>query len=63
MTLQLFAHPFSSYCQKVLIALYENGTPFEQRMLTPDNQLVGEEFARLWPIKRGVVCLPGIVSR
>ena len=25
----LFAHPFSSYCQKVLIALYENATPFE----------------------------------
>ena len=28
MTLKLYAHPFSSYCQKVLIALYENGTPF-----------------------------------
>ena len=26
---QLFAHPFSSYCQKVLIALYENGTAFD----------------------------------
>ena len=25
----LYAHPFSSYCQKVLIALYENETPFE----------------------------------
>ena len=23
MTLQLFAHPFSSYCQKVLVAFYE----------------------------------------
>ena len=33
MTLQLYAHPFSSYCQKVLIALYENDTPFEFRML------------------------------
>lgn len=31
MTLQLYAHPFSSYCQKVLTALYENGTPFEYR--------------------------------
>ena len=24
MSLKLYAHPFSSYCQKVLIALYEN---------------------------------------
>ncbi len=28
MSLQLFAHPFSSYCQKVLVALYERATPF-----------------------------------
>jgi glutathione S-transferase len=26
---QLYSHPFSSYSQKVLIALYENVTPFE----------------------------------
>lgn len=31
--LTLYAHPFSSYCQKVLIALYENATPFTFRML------------------------------
>ena len=40
MKLLLYAHPFSSYCQKVLIALYENGVPFELKMLgpeTPDN--------------------------
>ena len=30
--MELYAHPFSSYCQKVLIALYENATPFEFRM-------------------------------
>ncbi len=29
MTLELFAHPFSSYCQKALIAFYENDIPFE----------------------------------
>ncbi|EIL96356.1 glutathione S-transferase [Rhodanobacter thiooxydans LCS2] len=32
MPLQLYAHPFSSYCQKVLVALYENGIAFEFRM-------------------------------
>jgi glutathione S-transferase len=52
MTLKLYAHPFSSYCQKVLVALYENGTPFEWRLLSQDNPRVFEEFAALWPIKR-----------
>ena len=33
MTLQLFAHPFSSYCQKVLIALWADETKFEYRLL------------------------------
>lgn len=50
--MQLFAHPFSSYCQKVLIALYENGTPFAYRMLSPDEPENGAEFARLWPLGR-----------
>lgn len=50
MTLTLYAHPFSSYCQKALIALYENGTPFEYRML--DNEQANSELAALWPIKR-----------
>ena len=31
--MKLYAHPFSSYSQKVLIALYENVTPFEYRSL------------------------------
>ncbi|PWC53984.1 glutathione S-transferase family protein [Azospirillum sp. TSO22-1] len=51
MALTLYAHPFSSYCQKVLIALYENGTPFELRLLAPD-QPAAQEFATLWPVKR-----------
>jgi len=42
-----YAHPFSSYCQKVLIALYENGVDFEYRMLEEPG--VGEELARLAP--------------
>jgi glutathione S-transferase len=37
MTLALYAHPFSSYSQKALIAFYENATPFELKMLgAPD---------------------------
>lgn len=35
---QLFSHPFSSYCWKVLIALWENATPFVYRSIAdPDN--------------------------
>ncbi|MEA3174417.1 MAG: glutathione S-transferase [Gammaproteobacteria bacterium] len=52
MSLQLFAHPFSSYCQKALIALYENSTAFTFRMLSPEDPATGQEFAGLWPIKR-----------
>ncbi|MBZ6078499.1 glutathione S-transferase family protein [Microvirga puerhi] len=52
MTLQLFAHPFSSYCQKVLTALYEAGTPFTLRMLSPDDTANAVEWSTLWPLKR-----------
>jgi glutathione S-transferase len=52
MALTLYAHPFSSYCQKVLIALYENGIPFEWRVLTPDDRETDEAFTALWPIRR-----------
>ena len=57
MTLQLFAHPFSSYCQKALIAFYENDIPFTFRMLSSDEPENGEEFARNWPIKRFPILL------
>ena len=52
MTLTFHGHPFSSYCQKVLIALYENDTPFEWRLLTPDDADTAAAFATLWPIRR-----------
>src|SRR5437762_13381801 len=50
--MKLYAHPFSSYCQKVLIALYENGTPFEFRLLAPGDEQVAAEHEALWPLKR-----------
>ena len=57
--IQLFAHPFSSYCWKVLIALYENGTPFELRMLDPDHPENGAEWERRWPLKKMPVLVDG----
>ena len=52
MAMKLYAHPFSSYCQKVLIALYENDTPFEFRMLAPGDERAAAEHEALWPLKR-----------
>lgn len=51
-TLQLIAHPFSSYCQKVLIALYENATPFEYRLLSQDDPGIMQELATRWPLRK-----------
>jgi len=50
MTLVLYAHPFSSFCQKALVAFYENQTPFEMRLLGPDDPAAAEELAKLWPL-------------
>ncbi len=50
MAMKLYAHPFSSNCQKVLIALYENGTAFEFRMLADAESMA--ELGILWPLKR-----------
>ncbi len=48
--MEFFGHPFSSYCQKALIALYENDIAFDFRMLSPDEPDNGARFASLWPI-------------
>src|SRR5262245_37434131 len=57
--MKLYAHPFSSYCQKVLIALYENATPFEFRMLAVGDQRAAAELEALWPLKRFPVLVDG----
>jgi glutathione S-transferase len=46
----LYAHPFSSYSQKVLVALYENGIDFEYRMLGSGDGVVEQELEALWPL-------------
>ena len=53
--MKLYAHPFSSYSQKVLIALYENATLFEYRNL--EEPAANAELAALWPLKRFPVLL------
>ncbi len=50
MSLTLYAHPFSSYSQKVLIALWENDIPFTYRNL--EDPGAAAERAALWPLGR-----------
>jgi glutathione S-transferase len=59
MALSLYYHPLSSYCQKVLIALYENATPFEPVMIDlrdPDSRA---KLIELWPIAKFPVLKDG----
>ena len=56
--LNLYAHPLSSYCQKALVALYENDTPFEFRMLDGTDP-VASEFAARWPIGKFPILTDG----
>ena len=50
MALQLYFHPLSSFSQKVLIALYENDTPFEPHIVHFGEAASRKEFFELWPI-------------
>lgn len=50
MTLKLYFHPFSSFCQKALIALYENDTPFEREVVDLANPASAAAFKKMWPI-------------
>ncbi|MGD9882984.1 MAG: glutathione S-transferase family protein [Reyranella sp.] len=49
MTLRLHFHPLSSYCHKVLIALYENETPFEKEIVDLGNEASAAAFRKLSP--------------
>jgi glutathione S-transferase len=55
----LYAHPFSSYCQKALTALYENGTDFDYRLLEQSEPETLADFAARWPIKRFPILVDG----
>ncbi|MGO4576523.1 glutathione S-transferase family protein [Cupriavidus sp. 2TAF22] len=50
MALTLHYHPLSSFCHKVLIALYENATPFTGRIVDLGDPADRAAFAALWPL-------------
>jgi glutathione S-transferase len=59
MSLALYGHPFSSYTQKVLIALYENNTPFEFRGLGPDTPEHSAQWLQRWPLRKFPLLVDG----
>jgi glutathione S-transferase len=63
MSLTLYFHPLSSFCQKVLIALYENGTPFEPHIVDLFNETSSAEFKKIWPIGKFPVLRDGAKDR
>jgi glutathione S-transferase len=48
--LTLYFHPLSSFCHKVLIALYENGTPFTPKLVNLQDEGERAAFRALWPV-------------
>ncbi|MTV38764.1 glutathione S-transferase family protein [Duganella radicis] len=50
MSLTLYYHPLASFCHKVLIALYENGTAFDKRIINLGDQADRAELEAIWPL-------------
>lgn len=50
MSLTLYFHPLSSFCHKVLVALYEHAIEFDKRIIDLGNQADRAELLALWPI-------------
>ena len=50
MSLTLHFHPLASYCHKVLIALYENDTPFEKIVVNLQEEASRKAFLEVWPV-------------
>jgi glutathione S-transferase len=50
MALVLYMHPLASFCHKVLIALYENDTPFETLQVDLGSEGSRADFFKVWPV-------------
>ena len=52
MSLKLYFHPLASFCHKALIALYENGVPFEPIVVDLGDAASGAAFRKVWPMAK-----------
>jgi len=51
-SLKLYFHPLASFCHKALIALYENGVPFEPVIVDLGNEKSATDFRKVWPMAK-----------
>jgi glutathione S-transferase len=52
MALTLYLHPLSSYCHKVLIALYENAVAFTPEVVNLGDPQSRDKFKQVWPLAK-----------
>jgi len=52
MPLTLYMHPLSSFCHKVLIALYENAIAFSPHVVNLGDRQARDEFEKVWPLAK-----------
>jgi glutathione S-transferase len=52
MPITLYYHPLSSFCHKVLIALYEHNMAFERRIVDVGNEADRAALTALWPFAK-----------
>lgn len=50
MPLTLYYHPLSSYCHKVLVALYEQAVEFEKKLIDLSSEADRSALQALWPL-------------
>ncbi|APG91621.1 glutathione S-transferase family protein [Sinorhizobium americanum] len=63
MALTLYLHPLASFCHKVLIALYETGTPFEARIVDLMDPQENARYLEVWPVGKIPVLHDGAADR
>lgn len=63
MSLTLYYHPLSSYCQKALVGLYELNAPFEKRLVNLGDSAEADELAKLWPMRKFPVLRDGQLNQ
>lgn len=52
MSITLYYHPLSSFCHKVLIALYENNVAFVPRIIDFRDEVGKAELQAIWPFNK-----------
>lgn len=52
MSLTLYYHPLASFCWKALVALYENGTPFDPVIVDLGDEASRRAFEKVWPLAK-----------